>query len=261
MSALEALIIGILQGLTEFLPVSSSAHLKLMKLFLGISAGENLVIFDLVCHLGTLVAILLFLRREILEILTDRKKLGLIVTATLPLVPFYFFLKPLRDWASDTHLLGFCLILTSLILFAGSRLRLRSVSPELPTFKRQIQDALWIGTLQSTALIPGISRSASTISGAQILGWEAKDAVRFSFLLSIPTVIGGNCIELLKLQLASSYPLTLPFSTYLFGFLSSCTVGLVVIRFAMRFLEKGNLKPFAWYCLILGIISSIYLNW
>lgn len=261
MSALEALIIGILQGLTEFLPVSSSAHLQLMKLFLGIPTGENLVIFDLVCHLGTLIAILLFLRREILEILVDRKKIGLIVTATLPLIPFYFFLKPLRDWASDTHLLGFCLILTAGILFAGSRLRLRALPTEAPTFKQQMKDALWIGTLQSTALIPGISRSASTISGAQILGWEAKDAVRFSFLLSIPTVIGGNCIELFKLHLAnSSHALALPFSTYLFGFLSSCTVGLVVIRYAMRFLEKGNLKPFAWYCLILGIASSIYLN-
>ncbi len=259
MSIFEALIMGILQGLTEFLPVSSSAHLKLSKLLLGIQEGENLVIFDLVCHLGTLLALLIFLRQDIINLFrSERKKLWMIMVATVPLFPFYFLLKPLRDWASHSTFLGFFLMLTGVILFAGSRLRLKR--PENLSTKRNIYDSLWIGTMQAAALIPGISRSASTISCAQVLGWNAREAVRFSFLLSIPTILGGNSLELLKLCLAPSTEFTLPLSACLIGFLGACSVGFLVIRYAVRILEKGDLRPFAWYCLILGLITTLCLS-
>ncbi len=181
MSFLQALIIGLLQGLTEFLPVSSSAHLKIVKLLMHIEQSQSQVIFDLVCHLGTLFALLYFLRAEVLQLLrAERKKLLLLTVATIPLIPFYFLLKPLRDLASNPHWLGPCLLLTALLLFFGQSLR----------FKRKgqhpLKDAFWIGTMQSAALIPGISRSASTICCAQVLGWEAKEGVRFSFLLFDP---------------------------------------------------------------------------
>ena len=101
MSLLHAFLFGLLQGLTEFLPVSSSAHLKLAKLLFGIESSETQVIFDLMCHLGTLAAVLYFFRREIYSLFTaERKKLLLLIIATVPLVPFYFLLKPLRDFAS-----------------------------------------------------------------------------------------------------------------------------------------------------------------
>src|SRR6266850_2578046 len=142
MSILEALVMGILQGLTEFLPISSSAHLKLTKLLLGIREGESLVIFDLICHLGTLMALLLFLRSDILKLFRcERRKLGLIIIATIPLVPFYFLLKPLRDFASQASLLGFFLMLTGTILLVGSRLRIKRV--ESPSLKHSIRDSLW----------------------------------------------------------------------------------------------------------------------
>lgn len=256
MSGLEALLMGILQGLTEFLPVSSSAHLKLTKLLLGLEDRESLVVFDLVCHLGTTCALLLFLRDDLLNLLrSQRKKIWLILIALLPLFPFYFLLKPLRDWASQTPLLGYFLIVTGLILFAGQKFRYRRIQSD--TFGEKVKDALWIGTLQATALIPGISRSASTISCAQVLGWEAKEAVRFSFLLSIPTIMGGNSLELLKLTLHQEQ---IPISIFscILAFIASLSVGFVVIRYAVRFLEKGNLKPFAWYCLILGTLTTLY---
>jgi undecaprenyl-diphosphatase len=257
MSWLQALIMGVLQGLTEFLPVSSSAHLKLAKLLLGMEGQESLVLFDLICHLGTLTALLLFLRKDIFNLLRgDRKTLGLILLGTLPLFPFYFLLKPLRDWASQTPLLGIFLLITAGILFAGSRLKIKRSKPDSP--RKQIHDVLWIGTMQAAALIPGISRSASTISCAKILGWEAKDAVRFSFLLSIPTILGGNSLELLKLMRSSE---AFPFSlrTCAIGFLASCGIGLLVIRYAIGFLEKGNLKPFAWYCLFFGLLTTLLI--
>jgi undecaprenyl-diphosphatase len=256
MSLIEAFIIGLLQGLTEFLPISSSAHMKIAKLFLH-TKSEGQVIFDLVCHLGTLMALLIFLKDEIVRIFrTDRRKLLLLFLATLPLIPCYFLLKPLRDFASQPHYLGVCLMLTALFLFCGQKWRWRKEFQE----KHQISDALLIGTMQSAALIPGLSRSASTISCAQVLGWEVKEAVRFSFLLSIPTVIGGNCLELLKVILSHE---TLPIISWpacVVGLVTAFAFGLLVIRFALGYLEKGNLKPFAWYCLCVGALLTMYFN-
>lgn len=256
MSYLEALIMGIIQGLTEFLPVSSSAHLKLIKLVLGIDTSDQAVIFDLVCHLGTLSALIFFLWKDLRGLWkTDRQKLKMLLIAMAPLFPFYFLFKPFRDWASQSSFLGLFLIVTGIILFIGGRLRLKRA--ENLTFKNRVGDALWIGTMQSTALIPGISRSASTISCARILGWESKDAVRFSFLLSIPTILGGNGAEMVKLLLSrESSPVSL--GACLVAFLSSCGVGFLIIRIAVPFLEKGNLKPFAWYCLLIGLLTHLF---
>jgi undecaprenyl-diphosphatase len=263
MSAFVALCMGIVQGLTEFLPVSSSAHLKFVKMLLGIEHSENQVLFDLTCHFGTLLALLLYFRKEIGNILVrDRQKLRLLALATLPLVPGYFLLKPLRDFASQPQYLGFCLMLTAGILFIGATVRIRKLAADggdVP-WPRQIRDVLWIGAMQATALIPGISRSASTISCARVLGWSAKEAVRFSFFLSIPTIIGGNCLEALKLFLSSKAPVCVPLSSCVTAFLASFLVGLLVIRFALKVLEKGRLKPFAWYCLFFGVVIIYYVH-
>lgn len=259
MSLIEAFLFGLLQGLTEFFPVSSSAHLKLAKLFFHLEKSESQVVFDLVCHLGTLFALLHFLRKEIFQIFyTDRRKLFLLFAATLPLIPCYFLLKPLRDIASEPQFLGPCLICTAFILFLGQKIRLQRTSAL--GGKREIRDVLMIGMMQSAALIPGISRSASTISCAKVLGWEPREAVRFSFLLSIPTIIGGNCLELLKIYLSQEAlePISLPACGV--GFFASLGFGLLVVRFALSYLERGNLRPFAWYCLLFGITAAIYIN-
>ena len=204
MSPLISLLLGIVQGITEFLPVSSSAHLKLAKLLFHQGEGEQQVIFDLFCHLGTLLALIAFLRGMIFRLFTqDRKKLLLLFLALLPLVPAYFLLKPLRDYLGQSHYLGFFLIGTSLMLFAADRFRLKTEVAEGWSAK----DTLWIGAMQSMALIPGISRSASTITCAKMLGWKAEEAVQFSFLLAIPTVIGGNMLELFKIFYLSKAPI------------------------------------------------------
>lgn len=255
----EAFVFGLLQGITEFLPISSSAHVKLAKLFFGVESSQNQVLFDLICHLGTLSALLYFLKQDIVDIFRrDRNKLFLIFVALVPLIPLYFLLKPLRDFASNPHCLGFCLIITSCILFSAQRWRLRKSPPA--SKREQLNASLWIGAMQSIALIPGISRSASTIACAKVLGWNAKEAVRFSFLLSIPTIIGGNCLELLKLYFSQAAPSSLSLSACLIGGMTALGCGLLIVRFAISYLEKGNFKPFAWYCLFLGIAISLYLN-
>jgi undecaprenyl-diphosphatase len=250
MNWLESLILGCVQGVTEFLPVSSSAHLKLAKFILGIEPTETSVIFDLMCHFGTLIALLWVFRKDIIALFSsERKKLLIFFLALAPLVPFYFFLKPLREYLSQMRFLGWCLMATSLLLYLGTRIKFKLSG-------NKIRDALVIGTMQSTALIPGVSRSAATISAARVLGWSASEAVRFSFLLSIPTIIGGNIIELYKTPLTAQ----LSFSSLLIGFLSSLAVGMLVIRLALTVLEKGKLRPFAWYCFMLGLTLTIYMN-
>lgn len=254
MSWVHALILGLLQGVTEFFPISSSAHLTIARLLFGIEGHDALVLFDLSCHLGTLVAVLFFLKREIVELFcTERKKLILLFIALVPLIPSYFLLKPVRDFAARPEYLGPCLLATSAILFLGHTYRLSREHNN--SMKRAISDALWIGAMQSTALIPGISRSASTISAARILGWDAPRAVRFSFLLSIPTIVGGNTLELIKIASFSSTCLSVPLPLCAVGFLSSCLAGLFIIRRAISFLETGKLKPFAWYCLVIGALA------
>jgi undecaprenyl-diphosphatase len=250
MSVLHALILGLIQGMTEFFPISSSAHLKITKLFFDIKGGENQVVFDLICHLGTLTALLFFLKKELLKLTKEQMK-GFFF-ALMPLIPAYFLLKPLRDAANKTELLGFFLILTGIILFCGHKLRLTRKS------KQPRSDLFVIGAMQSLALIPGISRSASTIACARILGWSPAEAVRFSFLLAIPTIIGGNCLELLKIFLSGETlgPIS-PISCFV-GFIFSLGAGLIFVRFGFSLLERGCFKPFAWYCLILGTLLSIY---
>jgi undecaprenyl-diphosphatase len=255
MTLIEALILGLIQGFTEFFPISSSAHVKIAKLILGLETSESHVIFDLSCHFGSLIALLYFFNRDIVQIFRyDHKKAWLFFIAMLPLIPFYFLLKPVRDAASKSEFLGFFMIATALILFGASWVKLKKEKSGSP-----IKDALWIGTMQAVALIPGISRSAATIGTARSLGWTAQEAVRFSFLLSIPTILGGTSFELVKIA-SSANPLPISLETCIIGFVAALGAGLLIVTPAIRFLEKGNLNPFAWYCLIAGILVTVYLN-
>lgn len=256
MSFFASLILGIIQALTEFFPVSSSAHLKIAKHFLGQESG---VLLDLSCHLGTLVALVIFLRKEIFHVLfQEPKKLFLFFLAMIPLIPFYFLLKPVREYSSDIHFLGFCLIGTGGILLAGQSFCMaRSKNKGLIG---KVRDVLMIGTLQSAALIPGISRSASTISCARVLGWDVKEAVRFSFLLSIPTILAGNLWEFMKASMTTQKEASIPILQLAISFAVSFLIGLFIVGKAISWLEKGNLKPCAWYCIALGTVLSIYFN-
>jgi undecaprenyl-diphosphatase len=259
MSWLHALILGLVQGCTEFFPISSSAHLKMIKSWLQTPTGEETVIFDLACHLGTLIALVVYFRKDLWEIcVLQPKKLLLYSVALLPLVPAYFLLKPVRLWASQPHLLGACLLITALLLFAAQKLS-QNPSPQkltpTPSQKPSWKSALWIGALQSVALVPGISRSASTIAGGVWQRLTVSEAVRFSFILSIPAVAGGAFLETLKLT--NHTVLSFDASACAIGFGVSALVGLGVVRIAIPLLQKGVFRPFAWYCLIVAILLTV----
>jgi len=256
MSFLSSCILGLVQALTEFLPVSSSAHLKIAQAVLG---EQSNLLLDLSCHLGTLFALMIFLRKEIWDVLVKQPgKLLLFFIAMLPLFPFYFLLKPLREYISDPRFLGFCLMGTGGILLAGQSFSMARSGKR--GFAGKAKDALMIGTLQSIALIPGISRSASTISCARVLGWNVKEAVRFSFLRSVPTVLGGNLWEFMKASKHSGTEFEIPIAALTCGFIVSFSIGTLVVGKAIGWLEKGNLRPCAWYCLAVGSVTAIYFN-
>lgn len=244
MSLFQSIILGLVQGLTEFFPVSSSAHLQLIKHLLGIENGEHLIYFDLVCHTGTLFALLIYLRGEIWNVLKSVKTMALYFLALLPLIPAYFLLKPLRTYASHPSFLGYSLMITAALLFIASRKK--GANP-----RKKWQHVLCIGVMQTMALIPGISRSGSTISAARFCGWSWRDAALFSFLLSVPTILGGELLEALKEREVSGVSI----SCYIGGLAASFVVGLFAVRFIFCVYEREKVRPFAWYCLGAGVFA------
>jgi undecaprenyl-diphosphatase len=255
-SLIKAFILGIVQGITEFFPVSSYAHLKLANFFLEIQDPQTFVFFDLLCHLGTTLATIIFLRKDIVNILFfERKKIILFSIALLPLFPMYFLLKPLRDYLSNIEFTGIFLIITSLFIFTSTSKKTK----EKKNSNSKIKDVLFIGIMQALALIPGISRSGATISAGCFQGWKIQDAVRFSFLLSIPTVLGGTFLEGLKI-ITKQETINTPPIEYLTGFITSFVVGFFAIRSIFAITNKRKIRPFAWYCLGLGTVLIIYFN-
>lgn len=246
---LQALLLGVVQGLTEFFPVSSSAHLQIVKHFFDLK--EETVLFDLFCHLGTLVVLVYYFRRDIGDLLTkERRKLIPLLGALLPLVPFYLLLKLLQ--LNFSNLLGYCMLGTAAMLYFATRLPLQSKTDW------NLKDTLWIGALQAVALIPGVSRSAATITGGVWRGLKIQEAVRFSFLVSLPAIAGGTLLEIYKARSHFSSFLT-QIPQCCIGLTASAAVGALIIGTAIPLLQRGTLKPFAWYCLIVGILLILYL--
>lgn len=238
---IQALLLGIVQGICEFFPISSSAHLKLARHFLGLSNGEDWLYFDLACHFGTWLALAYFLRREVLDILRTPQKIALFALALLPLIPAYFFLKPFLTVLSSPHWMGYFILVTAMLLFLAIRIK----RPE-STYKKR-RDVIFIGLSQAFALLPGLSRSGATMTTARFCGWTWIESAKFSFLLAIPTILGGEILESLK-QTSSTIPLTYCAA----GFLTSFIMGTGAVRLAFWMYEKNIVRPFAWYCLGAG---------
>jgi len=237
----QELLLGIVQGLTEFFPVSSSAHLRFTRYLMGISEGPDWVYFDLACHVGTWFALVFFLRKEIWYVLRDPKKIAQYFVALLPLIPAYFLLKSFRA----PEYTGYFLLVTSTLLFFASK---KWAIVE----EKKWRGVLFIGMMQGAALLPGISRSGSTIAAARFCKWSWLEAAKFSFLLAIPTILGGELLESYKL-LKGAAP-EIPFTSCAVGAITSFVVGLASVRFVFWIYEREIVRPFAWYCLGFGLL-------
>jgi len=258
MTSWEALLLGLIQGLTEFLPVSSSGHLALGQYLLGYSHLQDYLLFDLVCHLGTLGAIIWVFFNSLTEAFTtQRHRFWQIVLATLPLFPLALLIKPLKVLFAQPQFLGPCFLVSAALLFAGIFYRFPMQQTRL---NRQWKDPLVIGAFQAVAVFPGISRSGATISAAQLLGWTKEEAVRFSFLLAIPAILGASILEGWQVWHATSSASSVPLTAYFIGFITSLSVGYCALRILIHIVMHNQWIYFAWYCLLLGLATTFYFN-
>ena len=249
-SPLVAILLGLVQGLTEFLPVSSSGHLILVQALLGVEG--NLLLFDVFVHIGTLVAVFVVFWQDIWAILRRplQKLTGLIIVACIPAGLMGLLLDDLFEKLfSSVIVVAIALVITGVLLLVSDRFRGQK---NLTNMK--YTDALLIGISQGIAITPGLSRSGTTIFGALLCGLRREDAAKFSFLISIPVILGAGLKE--GLSMVSSGIEVFEW-TYVVGALVAAVSGYVAIRFFIRLLQKGSLRYFSYYVWILAAIVLI----
>ena len=261
----QAIVLGLVQGLTEFLPVSSSGHLSFFQNVLGVSTS-NAQFISLILHLGTLVAVCLIFFKDILALFKKPfKTLGLLILATIPAV-IYGVLAELLDidyyfyyWDYAAILLCVCFLITAAVLYITEIMAKRRQN-KLPL---SLKVVIPMGLAQAVAILPGISRSGSTICAGIMAGGRSEEVAKFSFLMSIPVILGGFVLELGKGlidgSLKSDFALNGPtyFLAIGFGFIFSAIAGLFAIKVMLKAIQKANYKWFSLYLVLLAITCLV----
>lgn len=284
MSLLQAILMGIIQGLTEFLPVSSSGHLALFKILFGVNTDTG-ILYDVLLHVGTLIAICLVYYRDIWKLIVDglciirdacvnaaiffrnkckgeaepyrrvinssyRKFAMLIIVSTIPTGIIGYFGRNVVDMASEILIVpGICLIVTAVLLFIADHTKDGDKLPKNVTYT----DAFSVGIAQGIATLPGLSRSGTTITACLLSGYQRNFAVKYSFLMSIPAILGALVLELKDAtgMAVSGSEIT----CYIIGMLIAAVVGYICIKTMLVVVRKKKFTVFAIYCLIVGALS------
>ena len=279
---LSSIFLGLVQGITEFLPVSSSGHLSLFQNFFGLAGSDGNLFFDVLLHLGTLIAIFVYYWRDILDLLKelvrlflvllgkgekkgpvtatggrklqltpDSRMILMIIVATIPL----FFVLPIKDKVESLYgnviFIGCALLVTGTILFISDRLARGRKTARNAT----MLDAFLVGIGQAVAVIPGLSRSGTSISAGMLRGFQRKFAVRFSFILSIPAVLGANIISIKDAMEAGIDTSHMPM--YIAGTIVAAVSGYFAIRLVNMLADKGKFGNFAYYCWGVGAAALV----
>ncbi len=262
---LIAILLGLVQGLCEFLPVSSSGHLFLVSKLTSGAVGEDYFgsFFTIMLHVATLIAVLVVYREQVLSILKRPiQKLTLhLIIATLPTVVIALVLKKfdaLDNWLDEGNFIGFSFLLTAIFLTVSELFfRRRKAKKSLKTMRWT--DALVIGGMQAIGVLPGVSRSGSTIAGALGMRIDRKSAADFSFLLSIPAILGGLVLEFYKMvKEPAAFEVDFTFgAAMILAMLVAAISGYFAVRFMIRLITKKGLLGFAIYTGALGIIVLI----
>ena len=249
MGLFQAIISGIVQGIAEFLPISSSGHLVILHKLMGLKEPE--ILFDIFLHLGTLAAVFIVFGREIVESVTTKKRIGFLIllSSAVTFIVVLIFIKNIEAAFSNTRTVGIMLVVTGVWLIAGNFIRLGTEG--MTVFKASL-----IGLAQGLAALPGISRSGATISTGLFLGLDGQAAARFSFLLSIPVVIGAFLFKIKE----TGFNFTGMNVNYFIGFFISCIVGILSLKLLLRILYKNKFHWFGVYCIVVGILVVIFLK-
>jgi len=249
MTLLEAIILGIIQGLAEFLPISSSGHLALGQLLFGID--DNNMAFIIVVHIGTLIPVVVVYRKTIWELIKKpfQKMTYLLIIATVPAAIVGIFFEDAVEAALGS--LGFLaggFIVTGTVLILTDRLRKNNKKSDEITYL----DALLIGVAQAVAVFPGISRSGSTIAASLARGINREDAAKFAFLMSIPAILGALLMQILHVARGNVLLEDLNFINLGAGFIAAMLSGYLAINFMLAAIKKAKLSYFAYYVLALA---------
>lgn len=272
MTFLSSFLLGLVQGIAEFLPISSSGHLAIAQNLLGMSdAGTVPEFFDVLLHLGTLVAVFVAYWADIRDMVLEffrgagdlihhstpnpvppaRRLILLIILGTLPL----FVVLPVKDavqsLSNSMAFIGAALIVTGALLFVSDRVKKGRKNERTATWL----DVLIVGIGQAIATMPGISRSGMTITTGCFVGFERKFAVRFSFLLSIPAILGANILSLADAAKTGINWAEVP--VYLVGVVTAAVVGYLCIRLLRFIADRGKFGAFAYYCWAVGVLTLV----
>lgn len=272
MTYLMSVILGAVQGVAEFLPISSSGHLTLLQHFFGMEQADNL--FNILLHFATLLAVCVVYFQDIVEMIVEffaflrdlftrksshgnppeaRRLILLLIVGTLPLVAVLLIKDHVEALGNNPAFVSCALLVTGCILFFSDRMGRGHKTAKNATLK----DVLLVGVAQGLATIPGISRSGSTISAGMACGFDRKFAVRYSFLMSLPAVLGATILEVVDvLQAPQGIPEGM-LPKYLLGMVVASVVGYFSIKLVNLLASKGKFGAFAYYCWAAGIVSLI----
>ena len=272
MTYLMSAVLGLVQGVAEFLPISSSGHLTLLQHFFGMEEPDNL--FNILLHFATLLAVCVYYIQDVLEMIVEffrgiaalfsrgasrgnppeaRRLVLLVIVGTLPLFAVLLVKEYVEALGSSPVFVSCALLATGCVLFLSDRMSGGRKNARSATLK----DALLVGVAQGCATIPGLSRSGCTISAGMALGFDRKFAVRYSFLMSLPAVLGATILEVKDvLGVEGGLPEGM-LPKYLFGMAIAGVVGYFSIRLVNLLAAKGKFGAFAYYCWAAGLISLV----
>ena len=270
MDYIYAAFMGLLQGITEFLPVSSSGHLSLFQNFFGAEAPDNL--FNVLLHFATLLAVCVVYRRDICEMIAEfflgvkdlatpgarkdrvppaRRMVLMVILGTVPLFLVLPFKDKIEALGGSTLFIGCALLVTGLLLFASDRFARCRKNEGTMTVK----DALLVGCGQALAVVPGLSRSGTTITAGVAVGLDRPFAVRYSFLLSLPAVLGATLLKVIDVAKEGINAALIP--QYLVGMVVAAVSGYFAIGLVKLLADKGKFGAFAYYCWAVGILTIL----
>jgi len=271
---IKSMLLGLVQGLTEFLPVSSSGHLAIFKKIFGADTMAFPLSFDILLHIGTLIAVFAVYYRDIWELIREffamlgdllrgkpdfkspyRRFVIMVVIATIPAVFAGLLLNNFIESIAGERLwlVGVCLFVTAAVLYISSN----TAEGKLDMKNAGYPSSLIVGLFQAVAILPGISRSGSTIAGAQICGYKKDFAVKFSFIMSIPAILGAAVLDFK--DVLETGTLGMDLAPALLGTIVAAISGFVAIKFLLRLVQNKKLHYFSYYCIAAGI-ATIILN-
>lgn len=268
MNAFHAILLGLVQGLTEFLPVSSSGHLTLVQTLFGLSTESSNMLFNVLLHFGTLLSVVVAFWSDIRELFVEffrwigagfrvqgQPYRRFIIMLLLSIVPMFAIL-PIKDTIENAFqsplLVGCMLLVTALILYLSEKFPRGHKTEQNASYL----DGFLVGVCQCFAVLPGLSRSGTTMIAGLSRGFQRDFAVRFAFIMSLPVILGANILEVGE-AVATSASTGVPLYIYLIGIVTSMLSGLAAIKMVRFVARRGNFRPFVVYCAAIGLITIL----